>query len=519
MPLNLKDLIVVLVISSVVFKIGKSTALLFSAEKDFLRRRNVWYFLTIISFLTPNIWLYALAAVPILLITGRRDSNPSALYLFLLNAIPPVYTAIPLPGNTTFIDLTNRVLLILCVIVPAIGVLRRKDRASSSRGLYLVDYCLIAYGVLTSIFYIHVLAPNGTFFQSSFTDFLRRMLTFSIAVLTPYLFISRGSQSRRMIIDNAAAFLLPCVVMAVIAVFESTRGWLLYEVIPQRWGLAASFSSYLLRGSSLRGMASTAHSLSLGYNLAIAFGIWLSLGAYVKSRVTRLSVTATLGLGLIATYSRGPWACAALIYVIFVALKPGPRSALIKSAFASAAVLAVISASPYGRRIAAALPFLGGKLDTSTIDYRGRLWDRGWSIIQQHPLLGDQFAVAKMQDLRQGQGIIDFVNGYVSQLLATGFIGLSLFLSVVIPALFKVLSASRAINSVDQRFGALGLSLVCSIIGTLFLWAFGGPDPDVLWALVAMSLAYSHIGSSPGGIEHLLIATDAQWRPPHDLRV
>ncbi len=52
MPLNVKDLIVVLVISAVVFKFAKSTALLFSSEQDFSRRRNLWYLLTVAAFLS-----------------------------------------------------------------------------------------------------------------------------------------------------------------------------------------------------------------------------------------------------------------------------------------------------------------------------------------------------------------------------------------------------------------------------------------------------------------------------------
>jgi hypothetical protein len=82
MPLNLRDLIAVLVLSSIVFKLAKPVALLFSSEQDFSRRRNLWYVLTVAAFLSPNIWLYILVAAPFLLVSGRKDSNPAALYLF-----------------------------------------------------------------------------------------------------------------------------------------------------------------------------------------------------------------------------------------------------------------------------------------------------------------------------------------------------------------------------------------------------------------------------------------------------
>jgi hypothetical protein len=496
MPNNIKALIVVLVLSSVVFKFAKSTALLFSSEQDFSRRRNLWFVLTVVAYLSPSIWFYVLIAVPFLLVGGRKDSNPSALYLFLLHVVPPVATPIPLPGSAKLIDVSNQILLSLCVIVPAIGRLRRSKKDRDTRRLQGTDWCLLAYGILTSILYIHVLAPDGTFYRSTHSDALRRMLTFLIAVFAPYFFISRTTRDRPLILDSLAAFALPCVVMAAIAVFEGVRGWLLYENIPQRWELVATFTTYLLRGSSLRAMASTGHPLALGYELAIAFGLWLCLETYVKSRLIRWTVSATLMLGLLASYSRGPWACALAIYVIYVFLKPRAVSGLIKSFLGSVLALAIISLTSLGAKIAAVLPFLGGTIDSSNIDYRGRLWTRGWEIVQDSPLLGDQYALARMQDLRQGQGIVDFVNGYLAELLATGFVGLTLFLSVVLAGLRKVLATSRAIKLTDQRFGMAGASLASCILGTLFLWALGGPDPNVLWALVALAVAYSHLGTS-----------------------
>jgi O-antigen ligase len=341
------------------------------------------------------------------------------------------------------------------------------------------------------------------------------MLSFWIAVFAPYFLISRTTGNRPHMLDSLAAFSLPCVVMAAIGTFEGVRGWLLYEDIPQRWDLAATFTSYLLRGSSLRAMASTGHPLALGFELAIAFGLWLCLQAYVKSRLIRWTVIAAFVLGLLASYSRGPWACAILIYVIYVFQKPRAVSGFIKSCLGAVLALVVISLTSLGEKIASVLPFLGGTIDTSNIDYRSRLWTRGWEIVRDHPMLGDQYALARMDDLRQGQGIVDFVNGYLAELLAAGFVGLSLFLLVVLAGLRKVLAASRAIKLTDPRFGMAGASVASCIVGTLFLSAFGGPDPNVLWALVALAVAYSRLGKSEqtdGSAPGLPPATDAVWR-------
>src|SRR6185437_15753766 len=76
MPLNVKELIIVLALSTLVFAVGRSTALQFMDEGDFKRRRNVWLILSAAAFLSPNFWLFALVAAPALYIGGRKDGNP-----------------------------------------------------------------------------------------------------------------------------------------------------------------------------------------------------------------------------------------------------------------------------------------------------------------------------------------------------------------------------------------------------------------------------------------------------------
>jgi O-antigen ligase len=503
MPISIKALIVVLGISAVVFQLVKPTALIFSNENDFRRRRNAFYALTCLAFLSPNFWLYAAVSAPILFVCGRKDSNPSAFYLFLLHVIPPVFAALPVFGLNSHLELDNQRLLSILVIIPAIGRVRRSRPEERITGLRLPDWCLLAYGVLSSILYLHLLAPDGAPYPFSTTDLVRRTLLFLIGGFAPYFVISRSSSSRQAMLDNASALLIPCLVMAAIAVFETVKGWLLYETIPVNWELAASFTSYLLRGSSLRAMASAGHSLALGYFLDIAFGVWLALCQYVPSRLTKAAISALLLLGLLAAYSRGPWVCAILIYFVFIMQKRRAFSALPKAMAGIAAIAALLWLSPLGQKIADVVPFLGGSVDTGSIDYRQHLWERTWAIVQQSPLFGDQYALSKMQELRQGQGIVDFVNGYAQELLSTGFTGLSLFLFIVLTVLLKTFSASRAIKASDQSLGMVGASFVCCMLGTLFLWALGGPNEATLWALVALGIGYSFLGAvvradSPG---------------------
>ena len=68
---------------------------LVAPPEDFARRRNVWLLLTTAAFLSPSFWIYVMIAMPVMAWAAHRDSNPTALYLFLYFVIPPVFIAIP----------------------------------------------------------------------------------------------------------------------------------------------------------------------------------------------------------------------------------------------------------------------------------------------------------------------------------------------------------------------------------------------------------------------------------------
>src|ERR1700692_1499169 len=155
MPLSLKELIVVLFIAAAIFTLARPTALLFMSAQDFSRRRNTWYALTSAAFLIPNFWLFALVAIPVLIAVGRRDSNPSALYLMLLQVIPPIDVPVPMIGMPYLFAINNYLLLSFCVMTPAaLGIMLSKDKAQV-QGFGLMDFCLLAYGFSAAVFYIH----------------------------------------------------------------------------------------------------------------------------------------------------------------------------------------------------------------------------------------------------------------------------------------------------------------------------------------------------------------------------
>jgi O-antigen ligase len=502
MLVSIKELLVVLAIAATVFYLAKPVALLFTSSEDFSRRRLVWFVLTAVSFVSPTFWLYALVAVPMLVWANRNDSNPIALYLLMLHVIPPIGVIIPILGNNGLFPITNYRLLAFCVLLPAaIRYKKTKEGAATGR-LEAMDVLLLAFGALQVALYTPPDLPHHFVIPDSPSNALRRAVLFVLDTYLVYFTVTRTCQSRRKMVDAAATFCLACGVMAAIAMFERAKDWLLYVDIASRWTNDLNLRFYLTRGTSVRAQVSAGHALSLGYLLAVAFGFWLYLKSHVRSGIQRIGVTLLLWGGLFAAFSRGPWLGAVTVYLAFLATGPRSVSRLVKGIGLAFVIAGLVMMSPIGDRIIAAFPEMGGTAAFKIpVDiYRQRLAERGWALVRAHPLFGDQFPWPEMEDLRQGEGIIDIVNTYLGVALNYGLIGLFLFLSFILLATARVYVRTRELAHSDPDLALFGTSLIACIVGTLVMIdsnSFNLGPHYMFYVLAGLATAYAKLTRSP----------------------
>ena len=468
---TLKALTVVLVVATLTFRLARPIAVLFSAEADFSRRRNVWLILTATAFLTPSFWLFVVVAVPLLIRGGRKDANPIAFYLLMFNVVPQIPVEIPTIGIQSLFPLEIYRLLSLCVLIPAVAHVRQLQNGNQIRRLDAMDWMLLLYIALQLILFVPTGPPGHMVLNESATGTLRRAFLNVLDIYVLYFAVSRLCTNRRAIAEAMAAFCLGCAILASLAVFESVRHWLLFANLIQRWSEVPVGGLYLLRAGVLRAQVTAGHSIALGFLLSIAIGFWLYLQSHVRSALVRIAVLLLLTLGLIASWSRGPWLGAIVISLAFATLGPRPVSRLSRSLGVIGLCAALLGVTQLGERVASVVPFLGGSVDIESVTYRQRLAAKSWELIRENPILGDQHALLKMEDLRQGEGIIDVVNTLAGVALLYGVIGLLLFLS---PSLLGFLRARRFTKSVmqsDPDLALLGASLGACIIGLLVMIA------------------------------------------------
>ena len=492
MILAIKELLVVLLISIGVFKLAQPVARLYCPDKDFARRRKVWIALTIAVFIAPNVWVFLLVATPMLIVLARNDSNPAAAFLFLLFVLPPISVRVPMIGLSFLINLDFHLLMSFFLLTPTAWRMWKEKKRYKAPGLKVLDVLLLAYCVLTAFLFVQPEIARGVLMQPTFTDSLRRALEFFFGLFIPYFVISRTAINRAAIQDMIASFSIKCALLAAVAIFEGARSWLLYGELLSRWG--STSSGYLSRGGDIRAMASTGHPLSLGYLLAVAFGFWLYLQQNVQSRFSRLGITGVFLFGLLAAYSRGPWVGAIVIFFAFAALGPRALPKAFKAIVGMLLLTLAIAVSPLWDKVARVVPYFGGTVDLYNVTYRQKLFEKSWQIIVDHPWFGDQQALLKMEELRQGEGIVDLMNGFINILLNNGFVGLSLFLLFIFIGSFNAFRVSTAAANSDPDLSKMGACLIACMLGSVVMMWAGGLIDQMTCVLVGLMAAYVVVG-------------------------
>lgn len=464
MFVNLKALVVVLAFAAVIFALAKPLCLRFTAPEDFTRRRAVWFVLTIAAFTTPSYWLYLLVAAPLIGWSARKDSTPLAVYLLFFFVVPPYQIQIPTILIGQLFAMTNDRLLGLVILLPAVWMRIAASRRDGPIRLNGLDFLLLAYGLVQLALFIP---------YESWTNTLRRGFLFLLDTFLVYFAFSRLLEHKRNLGDAMGALCLSAAIFAPIAIFETTRGWLLYTGISEAWGDPNIFS-WLFRGDSLRAQAAAGHSITLGYFFALAIGFWMYLRQSQPSKAINFAFFAMIFAGLFVTYARGPWLTAVLVLVIAIML--GARSAveMMKVALVPAVITIATLASPFGRRLIELLPYVGSA-SQDTVDQRQALAETSWRLIQQNPWFGNPFVLLDMEDLRTGDHIIDLVNAYAQVALFYGLVGLALFLAVYLGALRRAYSTwRRSLAAGDADTVWLGASLIACMVSSLFLMAASG---------------------------------------------
>ena len=481
---NLKALIVVLAISALTFLLLRPIALRFMTKRDFARRRNGWLILTVAAFLSPNFWIFVPIATLVIAWLASDDPNPLALYLFLVFVIPPSRYLL---DNGTFgiADLNIYRLLTLVILVPWAFRNFRSIQPDPSGRRRLLDRLILVFGV------IHVLSKMP---YEPFTRTTLHSILYLLDVYFLYFVASRSCTRKEQIVEILACFALACALLAPLGAFESLRTWQLYGGIEAAWG---GEKGALYRDGTLRALVTTGHSLGLGYFCGIAFGAWLYLGRQIGSAKLTAAGAVWMWVGLIAAYSRAPWLMGVLLYLSFVFFASSSAAKLAKVLLLIGLAGTVVAISPYGDRIADVLPFVG-TVDARNVEYRQRLITVTWIVMQENLWFGDRFATQGMEEMINGQGIVDLVNAYAATALMYGLVGLAIYCAAQLAALVMAFKSVRQMKSVDASHRTLAATLLACMIATVFFELTSG-SMWMQYVIIGLIVAHARLCDAAAG--------------------
>lgn len=490
MPPHLRALIVVVAVALIAFYIAAPLATATSSRAAYTARRNAWFAITLSAFTLTNIWLFVAASALVAYYYQSRESNIPALYFLLLFAFPLLPVEIPGLGIVNFLfDIHHARVLALAALLPA-AIYVSTDGGTLKFGKSRPDKLLAAYMALLAVLYLR---------ETTVTDTLRQCFYLFIDIFLPYYVISRALKTEAQLREALTAFVVSACVIAAIAAFEFLWHWPLYATLRNAMGLPVTMSSYTGRAGMLRAPA-TVGVIPLGYVMTVAIGFYLYLRQAVQPSVRRSLIVATLVVGLAVPLSRGPWLGAAVLILIYAALAPARWQQLGKIALIAAAAMATLAVVPGGGKLIALLPFIGS-VETETISYREQLLTNSVAVISRHPLFGspNYLSTPEMQEMIQGQGIIDIVNTYVGVALESGLAGLLLFAGFFVSVALQILRGLRVARheaGLLWQAGRALLATLAAVLTIIFTVSSVSIIPVVYWSLAGLGVAYAQIVAS-----------------------
>ncbi|HAQ50669.1 MAG TPA: hypothetical protein DCR13_03875 [Gammaproteobacteria bacterium] len=457
----------------------------FIDRTELLRWFLLWLSLITLLVITPTLSLFYLAFLFIIVMFGPKSAEKRVLYyLFLLIAIPQFSLMITsVAGISLMLPITYSRLAIIALLLP---LFTRTTIYPTSR--LNTDYFLLFF-----VFIVMILS----FRQTTFSNALRENSLLLLDIIVPYYIISRHIDTVDKI--NRAFYVLFIAIMplSVIGLFEPYKHWLLYNDIYHALA-EGRYILYDMRAGSIRAAASTSGGPVLGFIITIVLGLLFYLQRFITQKRYLYLAFSTLLLCLFMTKTRGAWLGFVVLLGTYFITSPNKRQQL--GLFLVSAILLspLLLYTAVGQKLIQLLPFFGD-IRIDTIDYRSRLLEQSWLVIQTYPFFGNPHFIQSpaLEVMRQGEGIIDIVNSYLQITLEYGFVTLSLFIAILLSITwrcYRLIKPLTRINA-DQlaHLSRVFFAIMLSIIVMIFTISMVNFIPVIFWVIIALATAFIRI--------------------------
>lgn len=389
-------------------------------------------------------------AIALLLPAVASLSPGYAVFAIAVMLIIAAAPAIAGPGPTGAMD---RRLQLLVFALPLLPILHYTATVSTFTVAEVESTSFLCAGAIGALLVSNVRAPGGRlrswdltfiammlaqlFMDTRDNDLmftLRMMVQMVITLGIPYFIISRAAATAHDPAQLLISLLFAACILAALAVTESYRSWLLYDHMIARVGAdPETISGYTkMRGGLLRGRASFPESTGLSLFLGVALAVLVAVRRHIDAPRLFRAMALLLIAGLVVSLARVGYLAAGAGLVMVILFER--RFALLLGL--AGAVPPIVAAMLW---LGHAVPIVGASLGLSrdsavSVSYRSELLAAGQRLIAENPFfgLGIHDLMARLDYLRQGEGIIDFVNQPLTILMRAGIIGALVYYAMML---------------------------------------------------------------------------------------
>jgi uncharacterized protein YneF (UPF0154 family) len=492
MPEHIRALIIIVVIGLGGFYFAEKLVQNDISSTNFKKLRNVWLAVILAAFLSHNYWLFLIVALASISLLTKQEKNRIVVFFILVFSIPTIGAQISGFGllNQLFF-LSYPMFISLVVLLPTTFVIAKKNNfkfTSVWSDKFLLLFILLVFALKLR--------------DTTFTDALRGSFYDILSIFLPYYVTSRGIKNISEMNSALQAFIAFSIVTSLLAIFEFSKFWVLFGTLGDILGTGNDMTGYMGRQGSLRAVASLVHSLILGTFLAVSFNFYLYTNTRTNSAHLKKMGGLILLLGLFATISRGPWVGALAGIIVFTILGKSPAKKLGTLFLYLSVAFTALSLLPGGGKFIEILPFIGQTDKDSNeqfnVNYRERLLNNAFIVINKNPLFGstNYLETPEMQEMIQGEGIVDIVNSYVGIALNSGYVGLSLFIGMFFSVILGIRTHMKKLKDKTNHLHILGASLISAIFAfmiTIATTSLIGTMPIICSSILGLGVAYTRI--------------------------
>ena len=450
------------------------------------------------GFILHNALLFMVFAGVVMLVTVKSRMDALCRLVILVALLPNVDQYIVI-GGLYLTGISTPVVLSFAAIIACFIHRGRKSAGRFSVEDALVIVLLLCFGY-------------GAVRIGSFSGIERTLVTMALSLGLPYFVYRRFVHERAETAHIVAALAGAAIILAFFGICEARMHWSIYDSIYTNQSANGFMSRNLkLRGGLLRAPASFSDSTAFAlFALVGVFAVISSRRFFRNSLLWAGSIALTI-LGLLAAQSRG--ADLGLLFGLFLLMAVRGRYALAGAVAGGGALLValLLALAPASPTIAA---FVGAEAHAGPDqDYRQTLLRRGLQVGMEHPLLGDDMSrvLAQMADIKQGEGIVDLVNTYLTIFLNSGLLGLGLFIGITTAIFVKLFRSS---DKTDAAFIGLQMFAASALGGVLFALTFTSfiYERNAYWVMMLLACCRGLAAPSRSPSRTALRQTGQAWQ-------